>query len=487
MQSNSARRNQTNLPWNPVHDLGSAESGPLHERLRSTLIDAIRAGRPAAGSMLPPSRALAAELGCSRWVVTEAYSQLIAQGYLEARTGSATRVKLSSAPREHAPPAPIRSEPNFNLTSGLPDLRAFPRRQWAAAIRAALGQASFVDLGYPSHGGHPKLRRVLADYLTRLRGAAIELDDVIVSTGVIDGVTRLSRALVRSGVSLIGVEDPGWPRLASAVEAGGGSTVPLAVDEHGIRVDQLAANREIRAVIVAPAHQFPTGAVLSPVRRALLLQWAREVDGIVIEDDYDAEFRYDGRPVGTLQGVDPSRVLLMGSVSKTLAPALRMGWIAAPPRWSRLLRDDRVPSPEPPTMEQLALASFIEAGSFDRHLRKARQRYRARRDALVSALGSELPQCRVSGIAAGLHLLLHLPEGVDPSAVVREAASRGLRLRSLDQFAVRVGPWGNGLVLGYGNLPDELVREAAQEVALAALASSSHRITFSGPTGSIPP
>ncbi len=477
MRSNSAPRNQTNLPWNPGYDLGSAESGPLHERLKSTLLDAIRAGRLTAGSMLPPSRSLAAELGCSRWVVTEAYSQLIAQGYLEARTGSATRVKLSSAPRDHASPAPIRSEPNFNLTSGLPDLRAFPRRPWAAAIRAALSQASFVDLAYPLHGGHPRLRWVLAGYLTRLRGAAVEPDDVIVSTGVIDGVTRLCRALKRSGASLIGVEDPGWPRLASAAEAGGVSIVPLAVDEHGICVDQLAANSEIRAVIVAPAHQFPTGAVLSPSRRALLLEWAREVDGIVIEDDYDAELRYDGRPVGTLQGVDPSRVVLMGSVSKTLVPALRMGWIAAPPRWVRPLRDDRVPSPEPPTLEQLALASFIETGSFDRHLRRARQRYRVRRDALLRALESELPQCFVSGIAAGLHILLHLPEDVDSSAVVREAALRGLRLRSLDQFAVRVGTWRNGLVLGYGNLPDELVCEAARELALAVLASSSRRIT----------
>ena len=467
MRSNVPSEFQTNLPWNAVLRLDEGGDGPLYNRLRRALVEAIRAGRLPTGSMLPPSRALAADLGCSRWVVTEAYGQLIAQGYVEATTGSATRIKWSASPRAPVAPAPVRKEFRFNLTPGIPDLSAFPRRRWAASVRAEISQASPLDLTYPPHGGHPRLRRVLADYLTRLRGAAVEPDDVTVSSGIIDGIARICQVLGNAGISTVGVEEPGWPRLVAAVRVAGLTPMPVTVDANGLRNDELTAQPAIEAVIIAPAHQFPTGTVLSPSRRNAIVEWARRRDGVILEDDYDAEFRYDGRPIGAMQGMDPSRVVLIGSVSKTLSPALRIGWIAAPPRWTQALRDVTVPSPEPPTLDQLALANFIESGSFDRHLRLLRRRYLARRDTLVRTLQRELPQCRVSGSAAGLHLLLSLPDGVDPGSVVVRAASRGVRIFSLDQFRVRTAPLGNGLVLGYGNLPDDLVEEAAQELALA--------------------
>ena len=467
MLSNALRKNQTNLPWNVVLQLDESGSGPLHQRLRCALQAAIRAGRLPTGSTLPPSRMLAADLGCSRWVVTEVYGQLIAQGYLEARTGSATRVKWSPSPRSHATPRQLQQEFLFNLSPGIPDLRAFPRRTWAAAIRAEVGNASYLDLYYPPNGGHPRLRWVLADYLTRLRGAAVEPDDLILSTGIVDGIARMSRALARAGVTTIGVEEPGWPRVVAAVRSAGLTPLPVPVDGHGLRIDELASQSAIQAVIIAPAHQVPTGTVLAPARRAAVLDWARKRDGVILEDDYDAEFRYDRRPIGVMQGVDPSHVVLLGSVSKTLAPALRIGWIAAPARWTQALREETVPSPEPPTLDQLSLATFIETGSLDRHLRSMRRRYRIRRDTLVRALRRELPECRVSGAAAGLHLFLHLPDGVDSAAVVQAAALRGVRVSGLHNFRMTSGGSGDGLVLGYGSLSDESVDDAAHELALA--------------------
>jgi GntR family transcriptional regulator/MocR family aminotransferase len=307
---------------------------------------------------------------------------------------------------------------------------------------------------------------VLADYLTRLRGAAVEPDDVTVSTGIIDGITRMCVLMRKAGISTVGVEEPGWPRLVAAARVAGLTPIPVAVDENGLRVDELSDLPATKAVIIAPAHQFPTGTVLSPSRRTAIVEWARRVDGYILEDDYDAEFRYDRRPIGAMQGMDPSHVVLLGSVSKTLSPALRIGWIAAPPRWTQALREATVPSPEPPTLDQLGLANFIETGAFDRHLRLSRRRYGTKRDALVRALKQALPQCRVTGSAAGLHLLLHLADGTDPDLVVRAAATGGVRIFSLDQFRVRKGAWGDALVLGYGNLSQDRVDEAVHQLAL---------------------
>jgi GntR family transcriptional regulator/MocR family aminotransferase len=245
--------------------------------------------------------------------------------------------------------------------------------------------------------------------------------------------------------------------------------VPVPVDEHGLRVEELDRQPAVRLVVVSPAHQFPTGAVLAPQRRARLLEWARRVDGLVVEDDYDAEFRYDRRPVGTLQGADPDRVALAGSLSKTLSPALGIGWIATPPRWTAALRDLRPPGPG--VLDQLAFATFLSSGGYDRHLRAARQRYRGRRDALVTALAERLPGCTVSGAAAGLHLLLHVPfdDGTEPDGpdVVRRAAGLGLEVASAREYRVHNTALDPALVLGYGNLRDGEVLVAVSRLAAA--------------------
>ncbi|MFD5090493.1 PLP-dependent aminotransferase family protein [Amycolatopsis thailandensis] len=439
-------KSQTNLAWDVLLDLSGP--GPRHERLTRALRTVIREGTLGSGAALPPSRTLAADLGFSRWVITQAYEQLIAEGYLAARTGSATVVRWSTSSTGPAKALPRKATPpEIDLAPGLPDLRHFPRQRWAEAVREVLANAPHGEFGYPVPGGHPRLRAVLADHLRRCRGAVVE--DVRISSGVTDGFGRVCRALRAAGITRIAAEEPGWLTLRRVATRAGLEVVGVPVDEDGLRVDEIPAGA--RAVLVTPAHQFPTGTVLSPARRAGLLSWARDVDGVIVEDDYDAEFRYDRRPVGTVQGMDPARVVLLGSVSKTLSPALGLGWYALPPQWTDLVD----PSPTPPALEQLAFAAFLEHGSYDRHLRAARRRYRARRDALVGALGP-LP---VSGIAAGLHLVLDLP-GVRAAEVVRRAAVKGLRVADLDDY--RATPRTPGIVLGYGNLADGSVGTAAR-------------------------
>jgi GntR family transcriptional regulator / MocR family aminotransferase len=477
MRANQQRESQTNLAWDTLLDLGGRGSGPLHQRLTQAIRAAVRTGALPHGGALPPSRELAADLGLSRWVVTQAYEQLVAEGYLVARVGSATRVRWPQGGSRPAPATASRPAraPRYDLAPGLPDLRAFPRRAWLEAIRAEVTTAPHAELAYPARGasgGHPRLRQVLAEYLQRVRGAVVHPEDVTITSGVTDGVTQVCRALVASGASSIAVEDPGWHRLRQAALGAGLVLTPVGVDEQGMRVQELPGAPGVTAAIVTPAHQFPTGSVLAPARRAALLEWARRVDALILEDDYDAEFRYDRRPVGTVQGMDPRRVALLGSLSKTLAPALRLGWAVTPPRWTAALRAAETRMTGPPVLDQLAFARFIQAGAYDRHLRSVRRRYRVRRDRLVQALGRQLPGCSISGVAAGLHLVVDLAPGTNAAGVVARAARRGVRVVSLSTYRA-AAEQREALVLGYGNLDDRAVEQAVQELVAAVRAAEA--------------
>jgi GntR family transcriptional regulator/MocR family aminotransferase len=452
---------QTNLAWDVLLDL-PLWRGPLHERLAWALRAAIRAGRLPLASALPPSRALAADLRVSRWAVTQAYSQLISEGYLEARVGSATRVRWrpeADAPQP-AVPGPVTAPARFDLTPGRPDLRGFPLSRWAEAVRAATATLPFDQLGYPEPEGSDQLRTVLADYLSRVRGATASAASVTICLRAVDGMMRSCSALLADGVTHLAVEEPSWPLLRSTASAAGLALVPLPVDFDGLRVDLLAAHPEVRAVCVSATHQFPTGAVLGPGRRASLLEWARRRDGLIIEDDYDAEFRYDRPAVATLQGMAPDRVFLLGSVSKTLAPAVSVGWVVSPHRMTPAIRAASPFPLVPSQIHQLALAWFIETGGYDRYLRSARQRYRTRRAVLQEALARLLPDCQVEGAAAGLHLVLRLPPGNNASVISKSAARRGVLVADLDRFRILPDPAHPALVLGYGNLADSAVDAA---------------------------
>lgn len=465
------------LSWDMVIDLSAQPSAPLYQQLTRAIRDAIRDGRVPGGAALPPSRALAAELGVSRATVTEAYGQLIAEGYLESRPGSTTRARPGLTDQ---PPTPEATDPlpethrtfRFDLRPGIPDLRAFPRTAWAEAVRRAVTALENRDLAGRYPFGHPRARASVASYLRRSRDAAAVPEHTFIVQSASAGMALLTQALRGAGKTAIAVENPSWPQLRDICRRGGLRSVPFPVDEDGMQVEQLDEHPEVGVVLLTPAHQFPTGVVLAPERRARLLDWARERDGLLIEDDYDASFRYDRRQIAALQGMGADRVALLGSLSKTLSPAVGMGWMVLPPAWSDAVT---AAAPELGTtgvLDSLTLAEFIDSGRYDQQLRMLRQRYRSRRDVLVAALHRRLPDLQISGLNAGLHLVLNLPEGVDVADLIRRAHDADVGLVERGRYAVGdAGPPGSAgsappaLVLGYGNLRDSLVPEAVTRLA----------------------
>jgi GntR family transcriptional regulator/MocR family aminotransferase len=443
----------------------------LRAQLERHLREAVRSGRLRPGSALPSTRALAEQLGIARGVVVEAYDQLVAEGYLVARQGAATRVADAALvgavpPRPAAPPRPLR----YDFRPGVPALETFPRSAWLASLRKALQQAPHAALGYGDPRGQPALRQALVAYLGRVRGVAADPQQVLVCSGFAQGTALVCRALGRRGARRVAMEDPCHPGQRAIVAASGLEPVPVPVDDQGIQVDRLAAVGA-DAVLVTPAHQFPTGTVLAAERRGALVAWAQRHDAVIVEDDYDAEYRYDREPIGAVQGLAPDRVVYAGSASKTLAPALRLGWLVLPAWLTDAVAEQKaLDDLASPALEQLAFAELLAGGGVDRHLRRNRARYRARRDALVTALAAHAPQVRVRGIAAGLHAVAELPPQTEEATV--EAAARR---RSVGVYPMRDYRFGGrgaapaALVLGYGGLGEPAIRRG---VALLALAIS---------------
>jgi GntR family transcriptional regulator / MocR family aminotransferase len=446
--------------------LDRASDRPLRVQLEQELRDAIRSGRLAAGERLPSSRAMAAELGVSRGLVLECYGQLQAEGFLSSRSGSATRVAANalvlSAPS--APPAPP-PRLDVNFLPGVPDLTSFPRRDWSWALREACRTAGPADLGYGDPRGSEVVRGVLAGYLRRVRGTIANPDQIVICAGFGQGINLVLQTLADIGVGRVAIEDPGDDDYLVICRRLGVEAVPVPIDDRGIDVDALAQT-DVRAVILTPTHQFPTGMSLAPERRQALIAWADERNATIVEDDYDAEFRYDRAPVGALQGLAPERVALIGTVSKSLAPTLRLGWVLCPTALlEALVEEKRLSDRGSPTLEQLALAAMIESGRYDRHLRHMRRVYRARRETLIGALAEHAPHVRLHGLAAGFHGVVDLPDGADERAIVEQARARSIGLDGMSEYR----PSGLGgppqLVLGFGNLT-----EAAIERGVAAIA-----------------
>jgi GntR family transcriptional regulator / MocR family aminotransferase len=451
-------------------DRGSGQ--PLRSQLEAGLREAIRSGRLNGGERLPSSRELARELGVSRGLVQECYSQLLAEGYLTSQIGSATRVATGGypAPPVQAPrPAPA-PQLIADFRAGVPDLASFPRGDWVWATREACGSVSAQDLDYGDPRGSPVLRHVLAGYLRRVRAAAADPGQMTVSTGFAQGLSLVLRVLAQAGVQCAAFEDPGYGSAAidetiRAAAAIGLRVVHVPVDDLGIDVTALGASGA-QVVVVTPAHQSPTGVVLAARRRHALVDWARRNDAFIAEDDYDSEFRYDNEPIGVLQGLAPDRVFTIGTTSKALAPAVRLGWVVAPASLAGAVAAEKEMSDRgTSTLDQLVLAALLESGRYDRHLRRMRAIYASRRARLIAALARHAPGIRLTGLAAGFHAVAHLPASADEQAVAAAARERQVGLYPMDGYRATSIAAPPQLVMGFGQ-----VRERAIEPGIAAVA-----------------
>jgi GntR family transcriptional regulator/MocR family aminotransferase len=445
---------------------------PLRSQLEAGLREAIRSGRLHGGERLPSSRELARELAVSRGLVQDCYAQLLSEGYLTSQIGSATRV-ATGAYQAPAEPEPSREPPPrliADFRAGVPDLASFPRSDWVWATRAACGSVANLDLDYGDPHGSAVLRGVLAGYLRRVRAAAAEPGHLIVCTGFAQGVVLVLRALAQAGVRCVALEDPGYgsaetSETVRAVGAIGLRVVHVPVDGLGVDVGAVA-DSGAQAVVVTPAHQSPTGVVLAASRRHALVDWSRRTGGFIVEDDYDSEFRYDREPVGVLQGLAPGQVFTIGTASKALAPAVRLGWILAPPALAAAVAEEkRIGDRGSSTLDQLALAAMLESGRYDRHLRRMRAVYGRRRETLVAALARHAPGVRLTGLAAGFHAVAHLPAAASEEAVVAAARDRGVGLYGMGGFRAAQAAGPPRLVLGFGE-----VGERAIEAGIAAVA-----------------
>lgn len=443
--------------------------GTLRDQLDAALRAAVRDGRLAARTVLPSSRALAAELGVSRGVVVEVYGQLAAEGVLDVRPRGATRVAdvppvsgTTKVPSPSSSPSP--EAPPLDLLPLSGELGAFPRRAWARAVREALRVTPDTDLDYGHPLGPSSARRAVAEFLGRSRGVVATPASVALTAGVTDGLVAVARDLAERGARRVAVEDPGFGVHRTALAVAGLEPVPVAVDEGGMRVDEVPG--DVAAVLVTAAHQWPTGHALAPERRAALVRRAAATGTLVLEDDYDGELRYAGPPVGALQSLAPDHVVHLGSVSKTLSPALRIGWVVAPEAVvRRLVRPRILERGGGPALEPLAFAHMIAAGDLDRHLRQRRRTYVRRRRLVVEALRRHLPHRPTGGVPAGLHVPLHLDGRVDPGELVAAGARRGVRLAA--ERGPVVGRSRTIVLVGFGRVSD-----AAVDRAVACLAAA---------------
>ncbi|WP_239090471.1 MocR-like pyridoxine biosynthesis transcription factor PdxR [Asanoa iriomotensis] len=438
--------------------LDRAAPQALHRQIETAIREGIRSGRLPLGASLPPTRALATDLGVSRGIVVEAYQQLVAEGYLSSRPGGYTRVAAGPAPASPAAAVEPATEVRIDFGYGRADVAHFPRAAWLRSLRRVLTQAPNDRFGYSSGRGVPELRLALADYLNRVRGTVATPDTTVVTNGFAQGIALLVQVLAARGARRLAVEDPSPDDDARLhARAAGLEVIGVPVGPDGIDVTALAAVRA-DALVLTPSHQWPTGGVLPAPARAAVLRWARANDAVVVEDDYDAEYRYDRAPVGALQGLDPDHVVYAGTASKTLAPGLRVGWLVAP----RALVDDLAAAKVTAdrggsAVDQLAFADFLAGGEFDRHLRRMRPVYRRRRDTLLAGLARHLPEFRPAGVAAGLHLVTWLPPHLDEDAVVRTGLARGVGVHGVGPYRLTPGP--QGLIFGYATLDPPAIDE----------------------------
>jgi GntR family transcriptional regulator/MocR family aminotransferase len=482
-------------PFLALH-LDRRSRAPLQRQLYDELRAAILAGRLAPGDRLPATRALAGDLGVSRNTVTGAFDQLLAEGYLEGKVGSGTYVaaslpedllRVTGAPRRVEPGAPPRlSRRGCVLAStpvspscgraeirpfqtGIPALDSFPRELWARIAARAARRSTGERMSYGDPAGLLSLRRAVAEYLRASRGVRCSWQQVVITSGSQQALDLAVRILLDPS-DTAWIEDPGYMGARGAFTAAGVRCGPVAVDGEGLSVEDGAARYpEARMVYCTPSHQYPLGVTMSLARRMALLAWARERGAWIVEDDYDSEFRYAGRPLAALQGLDAAgRVIYTGTFSKVLFPALRLGYLVAPEGVvdafvaTRALTDRHGPA-----LEQSVAAEFLEAGHFARHVRRMRSLYAERQEALVDAANRELRGAlAVAPAEAGMHLIGWLPDGAGDCEASSLAAGANVSAPALSRYAIRARP-APALLLGYAAYPVRKIREAVRRLARA--------------------
>ncbi|MFE9581580.1 PLP-dependent aminotransferase family protein [Nocardia sp. NPDC006044] len=442
-------------------------SVPLYRQLEIGIRDRIRQGLLRTGTVMPATRALAADLGLSRGVVVEAYQQLVAEGYLVSWTGGYTQVAptVASSPVAQQKTA-AGGPPRIDFRYSKPDVSRFPRAAWLRSIRKVLNETPNSSLAYLDGRGSTELREALADYLNRVRGTSARPENMLICSGFAQGSRLLLDVLAAAGYRRLAVEDPSDNEVREVAIKAGLETVGVPVSDTGLDVAALERSGA-DVVLVTAAHQFPTGAVASARTRAALIAWATAHDALIIEDDYDAEYRYDRDPIGAMQGLAPESVVYAGTASKTLAPGLRLGWLILPSRLVEptsvaKVNDDR----GSPVLDQLTFADFVARGEFDRHLRRMRPRYRQLRDTLVGRLAEQIPDLVPIGVSAGLHVMTWLPPDLTEVAVADAAAEQGVGIYGLAPYWVtKNGP--GGLVFGYGGLTEPAIIEGVDLLANA--------------------
>src|SRR5919108_4772236 len=465
--------NETSQPIDLLLSVSRDGRRTLGAQIEDQLRRAIREGALKAGARVPSTRDLARQLDLSRRVVVDAYEQLAAEGYLVLRQGARPRVSEAAVPAGVAPSEASRppSRPRFDFRPSAPDVSKFPRTAWLRSVREAISGITDADLGYGDPRGVKGLRSALADYLGRVRGVVADPAHVIVTSGYSQGQGIVCRALVAHGAKRIAFENPCNSEQRRNAAGAGLDVVPASVDEAGIRVEELE-RADVDAVVLTPAHQHPTGAVLAGDRRTALLAWLRARDAVAIEDDYDAEYRYDRAAIGALQGLEPDRVVYAGSASKTLAPALRLGWLVVPSRLLDAVTDEKdLADCGTARIDQHAFANFLARGELDRHLRRMRGSYRRRRDLLVESLADQLPEAAVRGIAAGLHATVQLPDGDDEQAITEEARRRRIEVTTMGDYRMSPGAHPATLLLGYAQIPEAAIRPGVEALADAVRAA----------------
>lgn len=459
------------MPWHLTISVRRDIGESLSRQIQDAVKEKVRNKILLPGVPLPSSRLLAQDIGVSRSVVVEAYEQMTAEGYLEAVQGSGTRVATQPVIAE-GQASTLTSQPlpaaRWDLSVGATDINNFPGQDWLSCYQRAVQSPGIEKLTYPPVAGTSALRLELASYLGRVRGVRADPAHTMVTMGFAQGLGVVCRTLLRMGIDQIAVEDPGSRKQFQFIRDVGLPPVPVPVDHDGIDVEALTRSGA-RAVLVTAAHQFPTGVTMSTQRREALLRWAEDVDGVVIEDDYDTEFWFDQRErPPAMQGSAPERVIYGGSLSKVLAPGLRIGWLAVPPWLFDAVEHTRASSDQgSDTLTQLAVADFLRAGLLDRHLRRLRPRYRSRLETLTQAVQRHLHGARIVGSAAGRHIYVELPASVDEAALVDAALHRSVRLHGGRHFRLDERHGGTArpaLVIGYSAVRPSEINEAVARI-----------------------